>query len=699
VWGKSKMTDLVEGGRERPGRDNQKSKRANKAYDSHQDLQQKIVKGSAEHERKGKVSVGSFRSDLPKVGCHGVLILPYASHFLPAGKVLCEIVPPKNRALERLFSVAEKTVFGHKSQIKPLVPVEELFSKLSISRKSANGAMKPKSKANDLQNAPPVAMQGNHRTASPVPSQLTQQMMKEEENPQASYVRRCQTESEALLQSCPPQLAEVNQTYLKQLEAFNLADQCNAGLPKAPKVEIKLSKVTEVPERQKLLNMQDDLNETAQYAKSDHNGQKYKIIDIEQNDQAGALQPVPFHEAEATGQLETRLPSPIKFSFDQSQYNSSANGKAKDTAAAAAPKEQTLEVLRRMKEKYHNALKEFASCSDKDDESAPPGPCLREEKNGFQANNVHSNNEDTSTLDLERLPIPRRNDAIHVFCVERENEKSGAYYRTFVATSYASVWRVYLASSPSRLHWYEVIRENSACNLYFDLEYTLIDGLNAHVDGNAMVDTLIGCVQTLMERNWAVSFDPNLHVYELDSSTPTKFSRHLIFKVPGHAFYNNIAAGHFAAQVVEAAGNLIHVDKSKDCNAKVPFVDIAVYTRNRHFRLPFSCKGGKSAVLRPTQRFACTPGSARPSPARIFLNSIICNVPVEAKLLLVQIPNKSSGETLSSILNVEPFSLKSSVPRPVTFGTRHQKPSSTAQTGKEWIAGRYQCRTPGQTSS
>jgi hypothetical protein len=588
--------------------------------------------------------------------------------FCPAGKVLCEIVPPKNRALERLFSVAEKTVFGHKSLNKS--PIEELFSKLSISRKKgANGTMKPKSKANDLRNAPP-----------------TQQTMKEEENPQASYVRRCQTESEALLQSCPPQLAEMNQTYLKQLEAFNLADQCNAGLPRAPKVEIKVSKVTEVPERQKLLNTQDDLNEPAQNAKSDQNGQKYKIIDIEENDQAGALQPLPLHEPEATGQSETRLPSPIKFSFDQSQYNSCANGKGKHTEAAPAPKEQ---FLRRMKEKYHDALKEFASCSDKDDESAPPGPCLREEKSDV-------NSEDRSRLDLERLPIPKRNDAIHVFCVERENEKSGAYYRTFVATSYASVWRVYLASSPSRLHWYEVIRENNACNLYFDLEYTLSDGLNVHVDGNAMVETLIGCVQALMERNWDVSFDPNHHVYELDSSTATKFSRHLIFKVPGHAFYNNIAAGHFAAQVVEAAGNLIHVDKAKDCNAKVPFVDIAVYTRNRHFRLPFSCKGGKTAVLKPTQRFACAPGSARPSPARIFLNSIICNVPVEAKLLLVQIPKESSGEALSSILNVD---FKNSLSRAVTFSAKHQKPSSTTQSGKEWTAGRYQrSRIPGQTS-
>jgi hypothetical protein len=38
-------------------------------------------------------------------------------------------------------------------------------------------------------------------------------------------------------------------------------------------------------------------------------------------------------------------------------------------------------------------------------------------------------------------------------------------------------------------------------------------------------------------------------VYELDSSTPTKFSRHLTLRLPGHAFANNHAMGKFVAQV------------------------------------------------------------------------------------------------------------------------------------------------------
>ncbi len=38
-------------------------------------------------------------------------------------------------------------------------------------------------------------------------------------------------------------------------------------------------------------------------------------------------------------------------------------------------------------------------------------------------------------------------------------------------------------------------------------------------------------------------------------------------------------------------------------------VDCAVYTRNRHFRMLGCCKAGKAAVLAPTRRYSCAPGS------------------------------------------------------------------------------------------
>lgn len=155
-------------------------------------------------------------------------------------------------------------------------------------------------------------------------------------------------------------------------------------------------------------------------------------------------------------------------------------------------------------------------------------------------------------------------------------------------------------------------------------------------------------------------------IYELDSSTPQKFSRHLIVRIPGHAFAHNLAVGDFVNQVLAASGDDLTVDKAPAVTtpplagegsitalpqaqqqAQPPqrtwFVDTAVYTRNRHFRLAYSCKGGKTAVLCPTQRFAAALGPNRPSPAKVFLDTLITNVDPAAKLLLVRSPREGLG--------------------------------------------------------
>lgn len=49
-------------------------------------------------------------------------------------------------------------------------------------------------------------------------------------------------------------------------------------------------------------------------------------------------------------------------------------------------------------------------------------------------------------------------------------------------------------------------------------------------------------------RHWGLGLDRRC-VYELDSSTPAKFSRHLTVRLPGHAFATNHAMGKFVAQV------------------------------------------------------------------------------------------------------------------------------------------------------
>ena len=135
----------------------------------------------------------------------------------------------------------------------------------------------------------------------------------------------------------------------------------------------------------------------------------------------------------------------------------------------------------------------------------------------------------------------------------------------------------------------------------------------------------------MRREGFALDF-PDTHVYELDSSSETKFSRHLIVRIDGHAFYNNIAVGHFVSQVLAESGTSLLV---KDKHGRdVYFVDTAVYTKNRHFRLAYSCKGGRKATLMPTHRFAMA-RQPLPTPAQIFKETMVTGVDPSSKLLSV----------------------------------------------------------------
>lgn len=48
-----------------------------------------------------------------------------------------------------------------------------------------------------------------------------------------------------------------------------------------------------------------------------------------------------------------------------------------------------------------------------------------------------------------------------------------------------------------------------------------------------------------MERDWVI---------ELDSSSPAKFSRHVIIRIPGAAFQDALSAGGFCSMVLKQPG-------------------------------------------------------------------------------------------------------------------------------------------------
>jgi hypothetical protein len=221
--------------------------------------------------------------------------------------------------------------------------------------------------------------------------------------------------------------------------------------------------------------------------------------------------------------------------------------------------------------------------------------------------------------------------AVEVACAEPSSSSSlplpsqPSPTRRFVVTSYDELWARHFAAEPHTRHWYEVIREGAPCHLYFDCEFVRCPE-NAAVDGPAATAALLDLVRARLSGIADVEA-----AIELDSSTDTKFSRHLIVRLAGAVFCDNSTVGQFVrALVSDAATNpsspLFVISEQ---GTRRSIVDLAVYSRHRQFRIVGSCKFGKTAILQPTQ----STRDLFPNDRELFFASLICNVPEGATLL------------------------------------------------------------------
>nr|XP_051688901.1 DNA-directed primase/polymerase protein isoform X4 [Oryctolagus cuniculus] len=178
---------------------------------------------------------------------------------------------------------------------------------------------------------------------------------------------------------------------------------------------------------------------------------------------------------------------------------------------------------------------------------------------------------------------------VHVFALEY---KMGDGQRIYLVTTYAQLW-FYYKSRKNLLHCYEVIPENAVCKLYFDLEFN--KPANPGADGKKMVALLIEHVCRALQDLYSVRCSAE-DVFNLDSSTDEKFSRHLIFQLHDVAFKDNIHVG--------------------------------VYTRNRNFWLYKSSKLGKHVALEIAEDNKFFPKQSKtiPEENQYFLSSFVCNV-------------------------------------------------------------------------
>ena len=217
--------------------------------------------------------------------------------------------------------------------------------------------------------------------------------------------------------------------------------------------------------------------------------------------------------------------------------------------------------------------------------------------------------------------------------------------------SYAEILSYHNRTNPLERHIHEAIREGCPCHLYLDVEYPRAE--NPDKDGESAVRTLI----EMVSENVALTFGKNIaEVVMLDSTTAAKFSRHLVLKVEGAAFEANTVVGDVVGDVIDAQTGC--EDSPLFCvsefGTRQCIVDLAVYSRNRFFRVLGSCKYGKTALLAPTAETAARYAGNSDG---LFLASLVCNVDDGAVLLRSTKGVAASNSRQAASLSSSPSSL------------------------------------------
>ena len=201
-----------------------------------------------------------------------------------------------------------------------------------------------------------------------------------------------------------------------------------------------------------------------------------------------------------------------------------------------------------------------------------------------------------------------------------ETDLSGR--RNFVVCHPNRFWTLYDAKDASKRHDYEVIVEDAASKLYFDLEFK--SKLNPEVNPEHLMKKFKELLVTFLKQTFGVAANA-ANFIDLDSSTDDKFSRHLI--VDNVVFKNNYHVGNFVRAVCskfeEDKSHLVRLSECVDDLGV--FVDQGVYTTNRNFRLYLSSKFGKSAVLKLES--SCRERFSGRSGREIFLASLVTFCP------------------------------------------------------------------------
>ena len=187
-----------------------------------------------------------------------------------------------------------------------------------------------------------------------------------------------------------------------------------------------------------------------------------------------------------------------------------------------------------------------------------------------------------------------RNPEFNLILLCKEIDVTGI--RRYFLSTYEYFFKQYIKMHPHQRCWYEIIREDYPCKLYFDIEYN--KEINASTNAEQAMLTFKNFLKKYIEIKLkiSISIDNMIHLH---SDTPKKFSRHIIINLKNKLFKNNIECGIFIAKMCDEIINIVKRNPTDPLqqlfindikNHKKLFIDQSVYTKNRCFRLPFSSK-------------------------------------------------------------------------------------------------------------
>jgi hypothetical protein len=154
----------------------------------------------------------------------------------------------------------------------------------------------------------------------------------------------------------------------------------------------------------------------------------------------------------------------------------------------------------------------------------------------------------------------------------------------------------------------------------------------------------------------------------LDSSFGSKVSKHVIIRLGRCMFANNLICGavmrNFQHHLLHRYGPpdtnpfFIFPEAKAKSKAKMCFMDFAVYTKNRVFRLIGSCKRKGCASANPI-RWLWMDGRPGVLTAEIFLNALVQRTTRPIDLLITRVVDTINGgvPTSSSLRTAEPASV------------------------------------------